>query len=122
MRRGGGIVDSDSALANVLEIAVPVVALAIIATPVVIASLKGRWWIGVVGLVAFVGGFAVMFGMFGIEEPSEEFQETVVFGIVNAALSVALLGGLVTLVVAAALRARPSSWWARHRSAEPAAR
>ena len=58
--------DSDSALANILEVLVPMVALAILATPVVISALKGRWWLGVIGLVGFVGGFAVAFGMFGI--------------------------------------------------------
>ena len=40
---GGVIVDSDSAIANVLEILVPVIALAVLATPVLISGLKGRW-------------------------------------------------------------------------------
>ena len=54
MRRGGGIVDSDSAIANVLEILVPVIALVALATPMVISALKGRWWMGLVGLVGLV--------------------------------------------------------------------
>lgn len=48
--------DSDSVVANVLEIVVPVVAVALLVTPVVISVLKGRWWMGLVGLVGFVGG------------------------------------------------------------------
>ena len=42
IRRGVAIVDSDSATVNVLELVVPVVGLAVIATPVAIAALKGR--------------------------------------------------------------------------------
>ena len=110
--------DSDSALANILEVLVPMVALAILATPVVISALKGRWWLGVIGLVGFVGGFAVVFGMFGISEPSAEFQETIGFQITNAALNVALLGGILLLVFASMRRARPGSWWDHHRGAQ----
>ena len=42
-------------------------------------------------------GFVVGFGMFGISEPSAEFQDTIRFQIANGALSVALSGGLLLL-------------------------
>ncbi len=111
--------DSDSALANILEILVPVIALAVLATPVVISGLKGRWWMGLVGLLGFVGGFAIMFGAFGVPEPSEEFQESAVFGVVNWALNIAFIGGLVLLIYGAARSPRPGSWWDGNRGADP---
>ncbi len=111
--------DSDSALANILEILVPVIALAVLATPVVISGLKGRWWMGLVGLLGFVGGFVIMFGAFGVPEPSEEFQESAVFGVVNWALNIAFIGGLILLIYGAARSPRPGSWWDRNRGADP---
>ena len=58
-------------------------------------------------------GGGVGFGMFGISEPSAEFQDTIRFQIANSALSVALFGGL--LLLASVRHARPGSWWDRHR-------
>ena len=81
----------------------------------VVSILKGRWWIGVLGLIGFVGGFTVLFGSFGMPEPSEEFQDTVAFQISNAAINLAFLGGLLLLIYGAVRSARPGSWWASHR-------
>ena len=53
--------------------------------------------------------------MFGIAEPSAEFQDTIRFQIANGALSVALSGRL--LLLASVRHARPSSLWDRHRVA-----
>jgi hypothetical protein len=118
IRWGVAIVDSDSAVANVLELVVPVVALAVIATPVVIAALKGRWWIGVAGALLFISGFAVIFGVF-VGEPSAEFQETTTFKLTEGAVNVALYGGAFLLILGALLRPRAGSWWDRRRGAKP---
>ena len=119
IRRGVAIVDSDSATVNVLEIVVPVVALAVIATPVAIAALKGRWWIGVAGALLLISGIGVIFGVF-VSEPSAEFQETTTFKVTEAAINIALYGGGFLLLLGALLRPRAGSWWDRRRSAKPA--
>jgi uncharacterized membrane protein HdeD (DUF308 family) len=105
--------DSDSAVANVLEVLVPTIAVAGLVALVVIAWLKGCWWMGVVGAVGFVVGFSVAFGSFGISEPSPAFQETFTFQMLNAMVLVALFGGVALLVVGVAKSARPGSWWDR---------
>ena len=104
--------DSNAPLTNILEVAVPLLAAAAVATPVVISGLKGRWWVGVVGLVAFVGGFWIIFTT---DPPSADFQETAAFEVLNVALNVAFAGGLILMVYGAARSARPESWWDRHR-------
>lgn len=93
--------------------------LALLGTPAVIATLKGRWWMGVIGFVAFVGAFIVTFGLFGISEPSEEFQDTLAFRVGNTALQILWTGGLGLLIVGALLKPRPGSWWDRNRSRQP---
>ncbi len=84
------------------------VALAIIGTPAVIASLKGRWWMGVLGVALVVAWFVFAFVL---EEPSDEFQETFTFDAVQFALQFALPVGLGLLVVGSFMKARPGSWW-----------
>ena len=107
--------DSNAPLTNILEVVVPLIAIALIGTPVVISGLKGRWWMGVVGVVGVVGGFVVFFGAFGMTEPSAEFQETFAFQLMNVALNIAFIGGLALLIAGAMQTARPESWWDRHR-------
>lgn len=113
------IMDSDSAIANVLEVLVPLIALGVLATPAVLSALKGRWWAGVLGVAGFVGGFVVAFGAFGTPEPSTEFQETAAFQVINAGINVALFGGLILLILSAVRSARPGSWWDRHHRPRP---
>lgn len=108
-------VDSDSPIANVLEVLVPVVTVMGLLIPIVVAVLKGRWWAGVLGVVAFVGAFVVVFGLFGIDEPPEEFQRTARFTMLNAALNVAGYGGLALMIYGVVRPARAGSWWARRR-------
>ena len=74
---------------------------------------------GLVGVVGVVAGFIVLFGAFGVPEPSDEFQESAVFGVVNWGLFIAFIGGFVLLIYGAARSARPGSWWDRHRGAVP---
>lgn len=81
----------------------------------VISGLKGRWLTGVIGLMAIVAGFVVMFGASGIPEPSEEFQQTPAFSMVNVAVIASLIGGLVLPISGAARSAGPESWWDVHR-------
>lgn len=103
--------DSDSALANVLEIVIPALGVALLVTVVVVPILKGRWWMGVVGLPSFIVGFVVGFGAFGVPEPSDEFQETALFGVLNVTLNVLFWGGATLLLLGAFLKPRPGSWW-----------
>lgn len=110
--------DADSGLANVLEIMAPIIAVVGVVSPTVSSALKGRWWMGVIGAVAFVGSFAVLFVGGGVE-PSAEFQKKVAFQVVNAAINVALLGGLILLIYGSLRAARSGSWWDRRRGAEP---
>jgi len=92
------------------------IALAIIATPVVISSLKGRWWIGATGATLLVTAFVVLFGVVG-GEPDAAFQETTTFKVVEAAINIALYGGGLMLILGAAMRPRPGSWWNLNRGA-----
>ena len=107
--------DSDTAIANVLEILVPTVAIAGVGAFVLVAWLKGRWWVGVVGAVGFVVGFVFAFGSFGIPEPSPAFPETFTFQVLNAIVVLVLYGGIAMLVFGVAKSARPGSWWDRRR-------
>jgi hypothetical protein len=95
------------------------IGLVIIATPIAIASLKGRWWIGVAGALLFLSAFAVLFGVIG-GEPDAAFQLTTTFKIVEAVVNVALYGGGFLLILGAAMRPRPGSWWHRNRGAQSA--
>jgi len=56
--------DSNSALANALEILVPAIVIAGLITLVVTAWMKGRWWMGVAGFVGVVGGFIAALDLF----------------------------------------------------------
>ena len=62
-------------------------------------------------MVGLVGGFVLGFGMFGVPEPSAEFQEPATFQVINAGINVALFGGLILLIFGAVRSARPGSWW-----------
>jgi hypothetical protein len=93
---------------------VTTIGLAVIATPIVISSLKGRWWIGVTGATLFVAAFVVLFGVVG-GEPDVAFQETTTFKVVEATINVALYGGGFLLIFGAAMRPRRGSWWALNR-------
>lgn len=105
--------NSDSALANILEILVPTVVLVGLTATLLVSGLKGRWWTSVVGLVALVGGFSIGFGAFGIPEPSQEFQETPLFGVLNLAVFTSFYGGIALLIYCVTRPARPGSWWSR---------
>ena len=111
--------DSNSPIANVLEIVVPVVAVALLLVLVAIPALKGRWWAGVFGVGAFVVAFITAFGVFGFPEPSDDFQETLGFKLINVVGNVALYGGAGLAVYGVARRARPGSWWDRHEATMP---
>ena len=111
--------DSNSPIANVLEIVVPVVAVALLLALVAIPALKGRWWAGVFGVAAFVVAFITGFGVFGFPEPSDDFQETLGFKLINVVGDVALYGGVALAVYGVARRARPGSWWDRHEPTMP---
>lgn len=105
--------DSNSALANVFEIVVPAIAGALVVGSVVLAMLKGRVWMSVTAVVIVIAVFVVTFGAFGFPEPSAEFQATTGFTVLNVALNAAGAVGLVLWILAAALPARPGTWWAR---------
>ena len=92
-------------------------AVAVIATPVVISSLKGRWWIGAAGATLFVSAFVALFGVVG-GEPDAAFQETTTFKVLEAAINIALYGGGLMLILGAAMRPRPGSWWDLNRSTQ----
>lgn len=113
-------VDDSQLLQWLITGVIAVIALAVLATPAVISALKGRWWMGIAGFVGFVGAFVITFGLFGIDEPSAEFQETATFKVGEAALNVALYGGIFLLLFGSVRRARPGSWWERNRAAKPA--
>ncbi|MDH3498712.1 MAG: hypothetical protein OEM97_01190 [Acidimicrobiia bacterium] len=104
-----------TAASRVVTIVTAALAAGVLATPVLISGLKGRWWIGLVGALAFLAGFAFIFGAFGVAEPSAEFQETFAFRLLNAGLSIALLGGVGLLLFGVMLPARPGSWQAQRR-------
>lgn len=112
--------DPDSPIANILEVVVPVVAIGVLLAPIVISTLKGRWWAGVLGVGAFVVAFITFFGLFRFPEPSDEFQQSLRFKLINAAGNVALYGGLALAVYGVARRARPGSWWDRRKPTHPA--
>lgn len=95
------------------------IGLVIIATPIAISSLKGRWWIGFAGALLFLSAFAVLFGVIG-GEPDTAFQETATFKVVEAVVNVALYGGGFLMILGAAMRPRPDSWWDRNRGAHSA--
>lgn len=96
---------------------VATMAMAIIATPVVISSLKGRWWVGATGATLFVTAFVILFGVVGAE-PDAAFQETTTFRVVEAAINIALYGGGLMLILGAAMRPRPGSWWDLNRGTQ----
>lgn len=98
---------------------VAVIAIGVIAAPVVVSWLKGRWWIGLTGAVLFVTAFALLLGVVG-GEPDAEFQQTTTFKVVEAAINIALYGGGSLLLFGALFRPRPGSWSDRNRSAKPA--
>ena len=102
---------------QIATVIVATITLALIATPVVISSLKGRWWIGATGATLFVTAFAVLFGVVGGESDAA-FQETTTFKVVEAAINIALYGGGLMLILGAAMRPRPGSWWDLNRSAQ----
>lgn len=112
-------VDSNSPIANILELVVPVLAVGVLLAPIVISTLKGRWWAGVLGVGALVVAVITGFGLFGFPEPSDDFQQTLRFKLINLAGNVALYGGLGLAVFGVARRARPSSWWDRHKPTHP---
>lgn len=95
---------------QITAVIVATTALAVIATPIVISSLKGRWWIGVSGGTIFVTAFVILFGVVG-GEPDADFQETTTFKVVEATINVALYGGAFLLILGAAMRPRLGSWW-----------
>jgi hypothetical protein len=95
---------------QIATVIVATVAAAIIATPVVISSLKGRCWIGAAGATLFVSAFVVLFCVVG-GEPDAAYQETTTFRVVEAAINIALYGGGLMLILGAAMRPRPRSWW-----------
>lgn len=99
-------------------VVVATIAIGVIPTPIVISSLKGRWWLGVAGGALFVTAFVMLFGVVG-GEPSAAFQETATFKIVEAAINIALYGGGFLLILCAAMRPRPGSWWDRNRGLHP---
>ena len=95
---------------QIATVIVATIALAVITTPAVISSLKGRWWVGAAGATLFVSAFVVLFGVVG-GEPDTAFQETTTFRVVEAAINIALYGGGLMLILGAAMRPRPGSWW-----------
>ena len=97
-------------------VAVAIIALSVIAIPIAISSLKGRWWLGVTGATLFVSAFLILFGFVG-GEPDAAFQETKTFKIVEAVINIALYGGSLLLIIGMAKRPRPGSWWDRNRGA-----
>jgi hypothetical protein len=102
---------------QIATVIVVTIALAAIATPVVISSLKGRWWIGATGATLFVAAFVVLFGVVG-GEADAAFQETTTFRVVEAAISIGLYGGGLMLILGAAMRPRLGSWWDLNRSTQ----
>lgn len=72
---------------------------------------KGRWWATLIA----IGGMAASFVVF-TTEPSESFQGTLAFKVIEAGLNVALCGGVAALIYGIAAPAKPESWWNRHRS------
>ncbi len=110
--------DSDSVAANILEIVVPVVAAAGLGTLVVISALKGRWWMGLIGLIGTVAGQVVVFEAFGVD-PSQELMESFLGRVLNISAILAFYGGPVLLVYSAVASARPGSWWNQHRGPRP---
>jgi hypothetical protein len=101
---------------QIATVIVATIALAVIATPIVISSLEGRWWIGVTGATLFVAALVILFGVVG-GEPDADFQGTTAFKVVEATINVALYGGAFLLIVGAAMRPRPGSWWDLNRGA-----
>ncbi|MEA3511058.1 MAG: hypothetical protein U9R51_06440 [Actinomycetota bacterium] len=102
---------------QIATVIVATIGLAAIATPAVITSLKGRWWIGVTGATLFVTAFVVLFGVVG-GEPDVAFQETTTFKVVEATINIALYGGGLLLILGAAMRPRPGSWWDLNRGTQ----
>ncbi len=87
---------------------------AVVVGPLILLGLltllvaKGRWWLVPI-VVAAAASFVVMF----TTEPSESFQETTTFKLIETGLNVALFGGFGALAYGIAARAKPGSWWDR---------
>lgn len=103
---------------QIATVIVATVGLAVIATPIVISSLKGRWWIGVTGATLFATAFVVLFSVVG-GEPDAALQETTTFKAVEATINLALCGGALLLILGAAMRPRAGSWWDLSRGTHP---
>ncbi|NNC92457.1 MAG: hypothetical protein HKN80_08170 [Acidimicrobiia bacterium] len=73
-----------------------------------VAVSTGRWWVVLLG-VASIASVYVIFTV----EPSDSFQETTTFTVVEAGLSIALFTGAIAFIYGAAAEAKPGSWWAR---------
>jgi hypothetical protein len=106
--------DADSTLANVLEVALPLIAVAVVLAPVAVAALKGRW-LALAGAALAVGSAIIVFGAFGVGEPSQEFQNTTLFWIVEKLLNIAVVGGVGLVLFSAIRPARTGSLWQRTR-------
>ncbi len=94
-------------LGALLQVAAGVILVGILAVPV----LRGRWWVVPIA-VASAASFAVVFTY----QPSESFQATTSFKLIEAALNVSLYAGLAALIYGVAAPAKPGSWWHRRNS------
>ena len=115
----GWIEPEDTSLSRqqIVSQGIVVVVLAGLAAPVIVAALKGRWWMGVLGFVALVGGIMVVLTL--NTEPAPEFLEGTLGTSLAILLSLAVPAGLLLLLLGAVRPARPGSWWDRHRSKVP---
>lgn len=96
---------------EVMAVVFPVVALVGFLGLCGVIVAKGRWWVVPI-MLAGVAGFFVVF----TTEPSQSFQETTMFTVIEAGLNLALYGGLGAFVYGIAGRPRPGSWWERRNS------
>ena len=98
------------------------IVLALLVAGAVISSLKGHWWMGLVGALGF-GVFVLWTTLHGSLDfdPLGGFEENVENNI-GLAIFLASSVGALLLLLGAVLPARPGSWWDRHRAAKPASR
>ena len=66
-------------------------------------------------VVAAAASFFVVFTV----EPSESFQGTTTFKLIEAGLNVASYGGVAAIIYGIAAPAKPGSWWYKRNSPGP---
>ena len=105
---GGGGDGGVGTLAALVILSVVLVGL--LALPVA----KGRWWVVPV-VVAAAASFFVVFTV----EPSESFQGTTTFKLIEVGLNVASYGGVAAIIYGIAAPAKPGSWSYKRNSPGP---